>query len=317
VKNLSFFILLVAVVLGGPRVLFQGPPTLRAQELDAQVNLNLSALTDQDRQAFTAFKHDLEGYLNNYEWSTNFSGERIRCTFQFNIVSGNGSDYVTQLFVTSSRPLYKNDQVTTMARFFDGAANFSYYRGQELQHGNNYRPLESIIDFYVNIILGLDFDSYKEQGGTPYFQQAQTLSVVASGAQGTGWQRDVTSIGTYTRVGYIDDAMNANNRAFRDLIFQYHYYGLDQLVSKPEQARIEIGTAIDSLVTLKRQSSAAGRSVYLRAFFESKYPELSDLARLFPDNIASYFMKLGYLDPVHQNYYDDARAKASAAGGGQ
>ena len=286
------------------------PSSLRAQELDAQVSVNLSALTDIERQNFDTFKHDLEGYLNNYQWTTNFSGDRIRCSFQFNVVSANGGEYVTQLFVTSSRPLYKNDQVTTMARFFDATTNFSYFHGQELQHGNNYRPLESILDFYVNLILALDFDSYKQQAGTPYFQQAQTIAIVANSAQGTGWQRDITSVGTYSRFGYVEDAMNANNRAFRDMGFQYHYYGLDQLSMKPEQARIEIAGAIDSLVSLKRMSSAASRSVYLRSFFEAKYQELSDLSRLFPDNIASYFLKLGFLDPVHANYYEEAKTKA-------
>ncbi|MDP4243337.1 MAG: DUF4835 family protein [Bacteroidota bacterium] len=285
--------------------------TLRADELDAQVNLNLSALSAQDRIAFDAFKHDLEGYINNYEWTTNFSGERIHCTFQFNIVSSNGSDYTAQLFVTSSRPLYKSDQVTTMARFFDPNCQFSYYRGQELQHGNSFRSLESVIDFYVYIVLGLDFDSYKLQSGTPYFQQAQQVAIVANAAKGPGWEQSVTSIGTYSRLGYIDDALNGNNRAFRDLIFQYHYNGLDLLVTKPDEARITIGTVIDSLVSLRRISSDAGRSVFLRAFFEAKNQELADLARLFPDNLTAYFQKLGFLDPVHQSYYEDARAKMS------
>src|SRR5690348_4075237 len=104
---------------------------IRAQELDAQVSLNLSVLSEQERQNFQVFQHDLESYLNNYSWTTNFTGERIRCVFQINIVSGNGGEYTTQLFVSSTRPLYKSDQVTTMARFFDGNVVFSYYRGQE------------------------------------------------------------------------------------------------------------------------------------------------------------------------------------------
>lgn len=285
---------------------------LRAEELDAQVGINISALSDQDRINMQTFKADVENYVNNYEWTTSFSGERIRCTFQFNITGSNGGVYTAQLFVTSTRPLYKSDQVTTMARFFDPGVEFSYYRGQELQHGNNYRSLESAIDYYVYIVLGLDFDSYKMQSGTLYFQQAQQTAIVANAAKGSGWERNVTSIGTFSRMGYIEDAMNANNRVFRDLIFDYHYNGLDLLVTKPNDARITIGTVIDSLVSLRRVSSDAGRSVFLRAFFEAKYPELADLARLFPDAVAGYFQKLGYLDPVHQNYYDEARQKISA-----
>lgn len=282
-----------------------------AQELDASVDLNLSVLTEQDRLNFEIFKHDLEGYLNNYQWTADFSGERIRCSFQFNITSANGSDYSAQLFVTSNRPLYKSTEVTTMARFFDDALTFTYYRGLEFQHGNQYRSLESVIDFYVNIILGLDFDSYKMMSGTPYFQQAQQLAVIANASQGNGWARKLTSVGTYSRMAYIEDALNANTRFLREQFFDYHYNGLDLLSTKPDDARINIAQAIDSLVTLKRENSAVGRSVYFRSFFEAKYPELTDLARLFPQNVGVYFQKLGYLDPVHQNYFEEARQRLS------
>jgi hypothetical protein len=306
----SFFILL------GLLVLLARP--VAAQELDAQVDLNVSSLSVTDQLNFFTFKHDLEGYLNNFDWTTDFTGERIRCSFEFNIVSNNGGDYTAQLFVNSTRPLYKSTQMTTMARFFDATVEFPYYRSQEFAHGTNYRPLESLIDFYVYIILGLDYDSYKLEAGTPYFQQAQTIAVVANSAQGTGWQQDVTAIGTYTRMGYINDALDANIRAYRDLIFMYHYDGLDLLSTKPDDARQAIGTVLDSLVTLKRETSAAGRSVFLRAFFEAKYPELTDLSRLFPDNLAIYFQKLGFLDPVHQTYYQDALTKdTQPASGGE
>jgi hypothetical protein len=286
-----------------------GPVT--AQELDASVDLNLSGLTDQDRLNFEIFKHDLENYINNNQWTTDFSGPRIRCSFQFNITGANGSDYTAQLFVTSNRPLYKSTEVTTMARFFDDGVQFAYFRGMEFQHGNGYRPLESLIDFYVNIILGLDYDSYKMMSGTIYFQQAQQLAVIASAAQGSGWARKLTSVGTYSRQAYIEDALNANTRFLREQFFDYHYNGLDLLTPKPADARLNIAQAIDSLVTLKRENSSVGRSVFFRSFFEAKYPELTDLARLFPDNLAVYFQKLGYLDPVHQNYYEEARQRLS------
>jgi hypothetical protein len=291
-----------------------------AQELDARVDLNLSALSDADRMSFANFKHDVEQYLNDNVWTTDFSGDRIKCSFQFNIAANNGGEYTGQLFINSTRPLYKSTERTTMADFFDASVDFTYYLGQSLQHGNNFRSLESLLDFYAYVIIAQDYDSYKEQAGTIYYQQAQTVAVVANSAQGTGWQEDVTSIGTYSRVGYINDALNANNRPFRDMIFEYHYDGLDQLSTKPDDARQAIGEAIDSLVTLKHESTAAGRSVFLRAFFEAKHPEFADLARLFPDNVTIYFQKLGFLDPTHQQYYQDALTKiqnaAAAAGGG-
>ncbi len=295
---------------------------VRAQELDARVDINLTALSDADRQAFANFKHDVEEYLNSFDWTTDFTGDRIHCSFQFNIATNNGGDYTGQLFINSTRPLYKSTERTTMADFLDGNVEFTYYLGQSLQHGNTFRPLESLLDFYAYVIIGLDYDSYKDQAGTLYFQQAQTTAVVANSAQGTGWQEDMTSIGTFSRVGYINDAMNANNRAFRDMIFMYHYDGLDLISTKPDEARQAIGDAIDSLVTLKHESTAADRSVFLRTFFEAKHPEFVDLARLFPDNVAIYFQKLSYLDPAHSQYYQDALTKIqnaatnSGSGGG-
>jgi hypothetical protein len=309
-KHLLFLIVGIFIIAARP---------VLAQELDARVDLNLSALSDPDRQAFANFKHDVEQYLNANNWTTDFTGERIKCSLQFNIGTNNGGDYTGQLFINSTRPLYKSSERTTMINLLDANVEFTYYLGQALQHGNTFRPLESLLDFYAYLIIAQDYDSYKDQAGTIYYQQAQTTAVVANSAQGTGWQEDMTSIGTFSRVGYINDAMNANNRAFRDLIFMYHYDGLDLLSTSPDTARMAIGDAIDSLVTLKHESTAASRSVFLRAFFEAKYPELTDLSRLFPDNMSMYFQKLEYLDPTHSQYYQDAYTKiqnAAASGGG-
>ncbi len=306
-----FFLFFCIFVLGTRSVV--------AQELDARVDVNLQALSDADRQAFGNFVHDVQAYLNDNTWTNDFTGERIKCSFQFNILTNNGGDYTGQLFINSTRPLYKSTERTTMLNVLDGNIEFTYYLGQALQHNTNYRPLESVLDFYVYLIIGLDYDSYKQEAGTLYFQQAQTVGVIANSASGTGWDEQVTLIGTYSRIGLINDALDANTRVFRDLMFMYTYDGLDLLSTKPDDARDAIGTAIDSLVTLKHESSAADRSVFLRAFFEAKYPELTDLARLFPDNVSIYFQKLSYLDPTHAEYYQEALQKiqnAAGSGGG-
>ena len=81
-------------------------PVSRAEELDAQVGINISALSVTERQNMETFKADVERYINNYEWTNSFTGDRIRCTFQFNIMSSNGGVYAAQLFVTSTRTRY-------------------------------------------------------------------------------------------------------------------------------------------------------------------------------------------------------------------
>src|SRR5436189_89071 len=87
------------------------------------------------------------------------------------------------------------------AQELDCKVEFGYERGTILQHGNNYRSLESVIDFYVYVILGLDYDSYQKQSGTQYFQQAHETAVIASAAGGKGWDQSMSSMGTYSRLG--------------------------------------------------------------------------------------------------------------------
>jgi hypothetical protein len=284
-------------------------PALKAQELDCQVNLNLTALNEQDRVQWQTFVNDVQAYINNNTWTTNFSGEKIHCSFQFNITGTSGSNFEVQLFVTSSRPLYKNDQLTTMARFLDGNVEFPYVRGETLQHGGGFRPLESVIDYYVYIVLALDYDSYQRQGGGQYYQEAYEVATIANGAAAKGWDRQVTAIGTFSRIGYIEDALDANLRAVRDLLFDYNYNVLDLESTKPDQARTNLATIVDSLVSLKKLNSAISRSPFVRCVFEAKYPELADLGRFFPDNLGAYFAKLEYLDPLHDTYYENVKTK--------
>lgn len=280
-----------------------------AQELDATVELNISALPEEQRIVWENFKADLEAYLNSNQWTTNFSGERIKCSFQINIVGANGDIYNAQMFVSSTRPLYESSELTTMARFFDDKVEFPYVRGQEFQHGMNHRALESVIDYYVYIILGLDYDSYKRQEGTQYFQQAHQIAVIGQSAQARGWEKTFSSSGQFSRLAYVEDILNANNRAYRDLMWQYNYKVLDQQRDNPDDARLNLAVVIDSLIALKRVSSFFSRSPFIRTFFEAKYPELSDLARFYPDNLNAYFQKLDYLDPLHQNYYEEAKRR--------
>ena len=278
---------------------------ISAQELACKVSINLQNLSDEERKNWETFKQDVEAYLNAYSWTTNFQGEKIQATINFNILTSGA-----QIFVQSKRPLYKNSETTIMARFFDDKVSFGYSRGQVLQHGMNYRDLESVLDYYAYIIIGLDFDSYESNKGSEAFQQAQQIALVANaGKNGVGWDRIITSSGAFSRFGYIEDVMNANTRSIRDIAWAYHYNVLDNLATKQEVAHNEFAHVVDTLISMKRESSNIDRSVYYKTFFESKYTEFADFGKWFKENKDLYFQKLEYLDPAHQNYYEEAKGK--------
>ena len=282
---------------------------VNAQELNCSVTLNTQVLSTEDRLIWDTFKQDVEAYLNTYSWTTNFSGQKIQCSMAFNIKGSNGSEYDVQLFVQSSRPIAHGTQTTTMARFLDDNVTFGYSRGFPLQHGNSYRELESILDYYALVIIGLDQDSYSQEGGSQAFQSAQEVALVANASQGAGWDRIITASGSFSRYGYVEDILNAGTRTLRDLWLSYHQNVIDQELVNEDAARTEVAGLIDTLITLKRESSTIDRSVYYKTIFNAKYTEFADFARWFKDNAELYFRKLKYLDQGHISFYDDALSK--------
>ncbi|MBS1903210.1 MAG: DUF4835 family protein [Bacteroidetes bacterium] len=280
-----------------------------SQELNCKVNVNTQALSTEERIVWDGFATDVEAYLNTYAWTTNFSGQKIQCTMTFNIKGSNGSSYNVQLFVQSVRPIAGTTQLATMARFLDDNVTFDYTRGMALQHSGNYRDLESVLDYYAQIIIGLDQDSYTPELGSVAFQHAQEAALVANAASGAGWDRLVTSSGAFSRVGYVEDLASPGTRVIRDLWQSYHVNVLDRMMSDEDGARNAYAGIIDTLIEIKRSSSDLDRSVFFKTMFNSKYTELADFGRWFKDNADVYFRKLKYLDPGHANFYEDAYSK--------
>lgn len=280
-----------------------------AQELNCNVTVNTQVLSTEERVIWDNFKQDVEAYLNTYSWTTNFTGQKIQCSMAFNIKGSNGSEYTVQLFVQSSRPIAGGTQTTTMARFLDDNVAFEYTRGMSLQHGNSYRKLESILDYYALIIIGLDQDSYTQQGGSQAFQMAQEVALVANASLGNGWDRVITASGSFSRFGYIEDVVSAGSRTIRNLWLSYHQNVIDQEIGNEDAARNAVAGLIDTLISLKRESSDLDRSVYYKTIFSAKYTEFADFARWFKDNASLYFRKLKYLDQGHMAFYDDALNK--------
>ena len=280
-----------------------------AQELACKVTVNIQTLSEEERQIWQTFRADVEAYLNTYSWTTNFSGERIQCSVVFNITGANGSDYTAQVFIQSNRPLNQSKELTTMARFLDDKVTFGYSRGLPLQHGVNYRSLESLLDYYAYIIVGLDLDSYAPEGGTAPLQQAQTTALIANSSQGNGWDRIITASGAFSRFGYIESLLDANNRVLRDLYYSYHTTVLDEIGANPDLARNNYGHFIDTVIKLKRATSDIDRSVFFKTFCEAKYTEFSEFVRWFKDNADLYFRKIKFIDPQHITFYDAALEK--------
>ena len=105
--------------------------------------------------------------------------------------------------------------------------------------------LVSILAFYANFLLGMDYDSFSELGGQKYYEEALNIARSAN-QQGfsQGWEQfgDIES-----RYALIQSALNSQLESVRKSQYLYYRMGLDRMEEKPEEARKSILEALENI----------------------------------------------------------------------
>jgi hypothetical protein len=104
----------------------------------------------------------------------------------------------------------------------DGALEFAYseQQGALLHNELVHHPLASFLDFYANIIIGYDFDTYRKLSGTPYFEKALRIKRLAQerGPFLRGWQ--FGDNGGLNRAVMIDEILDARFIRLREILYE-------------------------------------------------------------------------------------------------
>ena len=246
----------------------------RMFELNAKVTVKSDKVQSTNKQVFTTLQTALTEFLNNRKWTdaTFAINERINCSFTLIInemVSDNS--FKGELQIQSNRPVFNSSYTTTLLNFRDKEVEFDYVEFEPLQFVDNTldNNLVAILVFYVNIILGLDFDSFALDGGSAYFQQAQQIvSLAQSQASWTGWKAFDSNQNRHA----VAPALTENQgEDFRQMWYTYHLKGLDEMAANPDRGRT---TIIESLAGLQKLKSARPVSVLLQMFSDAKLDEV-------------------------------------------
>jgi len=244
-----------------------------AQEIDATVTIDRSQLSSTSLNYLNDFPKKLEVYINEYDWiDASFQEqERIGMEIQITLLSMD-SDYnfEAQIVIQSRRPIYHTTQETPLFFFNDSNWSFNYTPNRTLIHDDlQFDALTSLIDFYVHVVLGYDFDSFEELAGTPYFSQAQDIVSLAQSASANGWSR--TTNNRRNRTQLIESLLNNSYSEFRNAVYQYHRQGLDLFVDNPQKARQQILQAFEKIQEAQRTTSG---NLVFDTFFNAKYREI-------------------------------------------
>ena len=247
-----------------------------AQELNFKVTINADQIQTSDRAVFSDMERAFGIFLNTRKWTTdNFKNyEKINCTLFLNITKMPAiGSFTANAQITVARPVFNTNYETVLFNFADREWEFEYIESQPLEYNDNtyISNLTSMLAFYAYIVLGMDYDSFGELGGTPYFQKALIVVNNAQPANRPGWQ----SLGSVrNRNALIENLINNQMVELRRNTYRYHRLALDTFEGTPDQSRQIV---LDVLQNVKKVWSIFPTSILVISFFDTKATELVNL----------------------------------------
>ena len=253
----------------------------RAQELSATVNVQTSKIENQiDTKIFTQFQKQLKDFINQRKWTSDVFAieEKIDCSFYITIESiVSPGVYEAKLSVVANRPVYNSNYTTPLLNLQDANFTFKYQLAQPIEFNENRvqgaDPLEAnltaVIAYYINVIIGLDYDSFAPKAGAPYFNKA--LNIVYNAPEGSGISGWKSYDGQRNRYIFIDNLTKSGFDKLHDVIYSYNREGLDQMAEKPEIARAAI---LNALMAMQEINDANVNSMAVPILMQGKFTEI-------------------------------------------
>lgn len=246
-----------------------------SQELMCNVEINTSLIEGTNKSVFETLQQSISDYFNETKWTNMIfsTNEKIECKFFLTINEYYGDRMKGDLQVQLSRPVFNSNYTTTLLNFKDSKIEFDYREGEPLIFNENTwtNNLTGILDFYAYLFLALDFDSFSPKGGQIFYDKAATVVQRAQSSGETGWKPFEDN---KNRSAVLSAFSDNRNSEIRNLLYQYHRKGLDEMVASPEKGRSII---TESLLSLKRINEYSPMSVGLSIFRDSKLDELVSL----------------------------------------
>ena len=257
---------------------------MQAQELLARVNVLSNRVGGNvDKKTFQTLQTSLNNFINNRKWtSDNFSSEeKIDCSFLINLESTSEANvYKASLTIQSARPVFNASYLSPIINFQDNEISFKYAEFQQLEFNENrvagtdplVSNLTAVIAYYINIILGLDYDSFSPRGGAIYFQKAQNIvNNAPEGRSISGWK---AFDGTRNRYWLAENLVNSRFSLIHDVYYNFYRLGMDNLYDNELGARTQILNVLSLLSNFNNENP---NTMVLQFFLQSKTQELIKL----------------------------------------
>ncbi|WP_295730409.1 DUF4835 family protein [uncultured Muribaculum sp.] len=253
-----------------------------AQELNCKVEIDFSQVPGTNTAVFTTLQDAISEYINTRKWTNaQFStNEKIDCKLFLAVKTYEDPRITGELQIQSSRPVYNSNYTTTIINFKDTKIEFDYSQGEPLIFSENSMEsnLTAIINYYVYLVLALDFDSFSPRGGDPYWERLNNVVQMAQSAGEGGWK---SFEDTKNRAAVLNAFTEPSTQKLRDMLYAYHRTGLDEMSVSPDKGRQRITQSLD---ILSEVSKVAPMSVGISLFKDAKLDELVNVYSKAPQD---------------------------------
>ncbi|HUW92047.1 MAG TPA: DUF4835 family protein [Bacteroidales bacterium] len=281
--------------------------TLSGQELYCNVQVSAQKIQGSNREIFQSMQRDIYEFMNSMVWTDNvFSfSERIECNLLINLDDQLSADeFRGTIQVQLSRPVFNTTYKSTVLNFVDNSFQFRYVEFQPLEFNPNSHTsnLVSVLAYYAYLIIGIDFDTFSQNGGTPYYQIAEKIVTNAQNAPEQGW-KPYDGSRNRNRYWLVKNILNSEYAGVRQFIYLYHIKGLDRMESDIPQARTEIYESLHRLQEVYR-ARPDPFMYFMTVVLEAKMNEMiSIFSPGFPEEKNRVVQILTEIDPANETKY--------------
>ncbi|MDG5800215.1 DUF4835 family protein [Marinilabiliaceae bacterium ANBcel2] len=278
--------------------------SINAQELRANVRVSAPGIQGTNRSVFDNMQSAINDLLNDNNWTDHNYGsaERIDCTININIREVVSSDeYSGTIHIQARRPVFNSSYSSPLINYQDDNIHFTFSEFEQLRYSrsNIESNLVAILAYYAYIILGYDYDSFSNKGGTPFFRRAQEIVNMQQNSNYSGWSSHESSRNRYWLV---DNLLSENHSPLRECFYKYHRQGLDIMAERAEQGRANIAEALENLEQVHRRRP---NSFALSFFFNAKSDELINIFSESPESERQRVIEvLTRVDPSNSDKYN-------------
>ena len=251
---------------------------LYSQDINVNVMVNSNQISQTNKSVFTNLEKSIASLINSRSWSANNLSkiERLNLNVLINVISYSNNSFLANFEFQSLRPVLNSTYQTPLFNYVDNNVEFKFEEFETLYYADNQfsSDLVSLVSFYINIIIGIDNDSFIQNSGNPYYNKAQEILNLASQSSSSNSWQSTSSGGRINKFWLIENLNSSNSKEFRDLLYSFHVEGLDMMHENLEKSKENI---IRSIISLDKMNRRTPNSLLIKVFFDTKSDEIQDI----------------------------------------